>query len=527
MEIRELARSVLVIAAATGLSRLLGLVREAAIAHRFGATADYDAFVIAFMIPHILRMLLAEGALSTAFVPLFAERLARGRELAARFAGNVLIIALIVFPLVVGLGLWLAPHYLPFLADGFSAAKQHLAISLTRFTFPFIMLIGLAAIVMGILNGHGRFFAPAFAPVFFNLGLIAGAIWIAPHVSPPIYGLALGVLIGGTAQLLFQIPFLKGTLRLRLALDLKDEGLRRLGGLMLPMVLGLIVVELNTLVDNKLASRLGDGNIASLQYAIRLFQLPLGLFAVALATALLPRLSRQAAHNDEQGFIEALRAGLRLGAFILLPAAVGLFVLGGPIIALLFEHGRFTPQDTARTLYILRFLTVGLVGYGMSHLLTRAFYALKDTKTPVMVSALAVGVNIAFDYLLIGPLGVGGLALATSLAGLIQMTALTLMLQRRLKTALIAPLVPQTVGMLFSALLMGASVYGLDLGLAHWGTREFTRVALGVTAGILIYGMLTLWGRLPPGMSTWALPRLAWGPPALVRWLRGRCDFGP
>jgi len=177
---------------------------------------------------------------------------------------------------------------------------------------------------------------------------------------------------------------------------------------------------------------------------------------------------------------------------------VGLFVLGGPIIALLFEHGRFTPQDTARTLYVLRFLIVGLVGYGMSHLLTRAFYALKDTKTPVLISALAVGANIALDYLLIGPLGIGGLALATSLAGLIQMAALALMLRRRLGTALFAPLVPEMGEMLLSAFVMGASVYGLDLGLAHLGMGEFGRVGLGVTMGIVTYGGFVLWRRLLP-----------------------------
>jgi putative peptidoglycan lipid II flippase len=485
----------LVIALATGVSRIFGLVREMVIAHEFGAGAHYDAFVIAFMIPHILRMLLAEGALSAAFIPLLAERLARGRELASRFAGNLLTVALIVFPAVVAVGVWLAPHYIPFLADGFSTAKQQLAVRLTILTFPFIMLVGLAAIAMGVLQSSGRFFAPAFAPVFFNLGLIAGALLIAPHLEPPILGLAWGVLLGGLGQLLFQIPFLRGCLGLRLVLDLRDEGLRRLAGLMLPMVLGLIVVELNMLVDNKLASRLGDGNIASLQYALRLFQLPLGLFAIALATALLPQLSRHSA--DQANFVASLRQGLRLAAFILLPAIVGLVVLGRPIIALLFEHGRFTPQDTARTLYVLRFLAIGLIGYGMSYLLTRAFYALKDTRTPVMVSALAVGLNIALDYLLIGPLGVGGLALATSIAGLAQLALLVLVLQRRLRRPLIAPIAPEVGMMLINASIMGVVVYGADLGLIHLGTGELARVMLGVVTGMISYGALALRGPLP------------------------------
>jgi len=494
-----LVRSALVIASATAVSRLFGLVREMVIAHKFGASAQYDAFVIAFMIPHILRMLLAEGALSTAFIPLLSERLAKGRELAARFAGNILTVALVSFPVVVALGLLLAPHYIPFLADGFGSAKQHLAVRLTNITFPFIMLVGLAAIVMGVLQSSGRFFAPAFAPVFFNLGLIAGAVLIAPHVEPQILGLAWGVLLGGLGQLLFQIPFLRGCFKLRLALDLKDEGLRRLAGLMLPMVLGLIVVELNMLVDNKLASRLGDGNIASLQYALRLFQLPLGLFAIALATALLPRLSRCSAHDKLEEFIASLRQGLKLAAFILLPAIVGLLALGGPVIALLFEHGRFTPQDTARTLYVLRFLALGLIGYGMSHLITRAFYALKDARAPVTISALAVGLNVALDYLLIGPLGVGGLALATSIAGLVQLALLALVLRRRLRRArqpLITPIIPEMGMMLINASIMGLVVYGVDFGLKHLGAGEFARVGLGVLTGLISYSALALRGPL-------------------------------
>lgn len=499
---RTLLRSALLIASATALSRVLGLVRETVIAHEFGASAEYDAFLIAFLLPHMLRMLLAEGALSTAFVPLFTEYTSRsGRALAQRFAGNVFTVALLAFPVIVALGIWLAPCYVPFLADGFDEAKRALTVRLTMITFPFLMLVGLAAIVMGVLHGHGAFFAPAFAPVLFNVGLITGALILSRLVNPPIYGLAYGVLLGGLAQWLFQLPFLRGRFRYRPTLDLGDEGLRRLLILMLPTVLGLLVVELNLLVDNKLASRLGDGNIASLQYAIRLFQLPLGLFAVALATALLPRLSRLAARSEDDAFLESLQHGLRLAAFVLLPAAVGLLVLGGPVIALLFEHGRFTAADTARTLYVLRFLSLGLLGYGATHLLTRAFYALHDTRTPVAISAVAVGVNIALDYALIGPLGVGGLALATALAGLIQMTLLVWALRCRLGAALLAPLAAPVGKMALSALLMGAVIYGIDGGLAGLSAGVFMRVGITVTAGVLSYGALTLWGRTWPSSA--------------------------
>ncbi len=500
LQLRDLLQSVLLIGSLTALSRVLGLVRDTIIAHHFGASADYDAFLIAFLIPHLLRMLLAEGALSTALIPLLSEYLVKGRELATRFTNNVLTQALIVLPIIVVLGVGLSPYYVPFLADGFNTAKQALTVQLVTFTFPFIMLVGISAIFMGVLNSHEKFFAPAFAPVLFNVGMIIGAVWIAPHVHPPIFGLALGVLLGGLGQLLFQLPFLRGQLQYRFIWDPKDESVRRLLTLMMPTVIGLAVVELNVMVDSKLASRLGDGSIAALQYAVRLFQLPLGVFAVALATALLPRLSRQADPANRQEFIASLQQGLRLAAFILLPATAGLLVLGGPIIQLLFEHGRFSPEDTARTLYALRFLALGLVGYGMTYLLTRAFYALQDTRTPVAISAVTVGLNIALDLLLIGPMGIGGLALATSLAGLIQMVLLTLLLQGRLGAPIVRSVTPHVVKMALAALLMSMCVYVLDLVLASVNVNEFVRVGLGVTVGLFSYGLLSLWGHLLPEM---------------------------
>lgn len=507
---KGLLQSALLIVAATALSRLLGLLREAVIAYEFGTSAEYDAFIIAFLLPHMLRMLLAEGALSTAFVPLFTAKLARGRAVAERFAGTVLTLALLAFPLIVWLGVQLAPGYIPFLADGFDAAKRTLTVQLVHITFPFLGLVGLAAIVMGILSSHERFFAPAFAPVLFNVGMIVGALFIAPRVEPSIVGLAYGVLLGGIAQLLFQLPFLQGIFRYRPTLDVRDESLNKLFVLMLPTVLGLIVVELNVLVDNKLASRLGDGSIASLQYAIRLFQLPLGLFAVALATVLLPRLSAHAARVERAEFVDILQRGLRLALFILLPATAGLIALGGPIIELLFEHGRFTPDDTVRTLYVLRFLALGIVGYGLAHPLTRAFYALQDTNTPMKISALTVGLNVALDYALISPLGVGGLALATAVAGLVQMSLLIVALQRKLGASFIIPIAPNAIKLALGAGAMGLIVWGVDAQLTRFGLGEALRVGLGMASGVLSYGAVALWARLLPDEIVEWLRRRSW-----------------
>ena len=493
---KSLAQSALALTAAVAISRVFGLVRETAIAHQFGTSPEYDAFLIAFLIPHLLRMLLAEGALSAAFIPLFSECLGKGRELAYRFGSNVLTVALIFFPILILLGIWLAPQYIPFMADGFGPQKLELASWLSNITFPFIMLMGIAAIFTGIQNSQDRFFMPAVASVFFNIGMIIGAFWIAPNVNPPSLGLALGVLLGGLGQLLFQLPFLKKCFSYRPVFDLGDEGLRRLLALMLPALLGLIVVEINVMVDYKLASHLGDGQIASMQYAFRLFQLPLGLFAVALATVLLTRLSRFTGSDHRLEFASTLQHGLRLAALIIFPAAAGMVALGGPIISLLFEHGRFGSEDALRTLSVLRFLGVALIGYGMSFLLARSFYALQETRTPVVVSAIAVGVNIVLALLLVGPLGIQGLALATTGAGFTQMILLALILQKRLQTAILLKVAPVTAQILVYALLMGVAVYGLDGQLAALQAHELIRVGIGVMLGAGVYFFLIWHGAL-------------------------------
>jgi len=488
----SLIRNILVIAVATALSRIFGLIRDIVIADRFGAGAAYDAYIIAFTIPHLLRGLLAEGALSTAFVPIYTEYLTqKGKEAANRFANNVLNCALVFFPMLIILGALLSPYYIPFLADGFSPEKKDLAVNLTLITFPFIALVGIAAIFMGIQNSHEHFFTPAFAPVLFNLGLICGVLFIASYLNSPIYGLALGVLLGGLGQLAFQLPFVKGIFNYHFIFKPADEGIKKLLRMILPAIIGLIVIELNFLVDNKLASRLEDGSISALQYAIRLFQLPLGVFAISIANAILPRLAQQAASKDKEALIHTLQRGVKLCAFIILPAMAGLYVLGKPIIQLLFEHGSFQYQDTLRTLHALHYLLPGMIGYAISYALTKAFYALQDSRTPVGVAAATVTINIIFDYLLVGPMGVGGLALATSIAGLSSMSLLFFLLQRKLNAKLISPIIAELFKMLLSASLMGILTYLFYLWLASLLTSEFLLVGFPILFGLLFYLVLT------------------------------------
>ncbi len=429
---KRLARDIAAMALATGISRLFGLGREVVIADHFGATAAYDAFLIAFFIPQFLRQLLAEGALATAFVPVYTRLRIAGED-ADRFANNLFSLLLVFYPVVVGIGILSAPYYVPFLASGFPPEKLALAVSIARIVFPFIALIGFGALFMGVLNSHHRFFSASFAPVWFNVGMIIGALFVSLRFPQrPIYGLALGVLIGGGGQLLSQLPSLRAVgVRFRFTLFPIHPGISQLFRRLGPAVLILAVAQVNMLVDNKLASHLGDGSISALQYAMRLFQLPLGVFAVSIATALLPRLSAAEAKGERGRFSRYLGDGIATSALVLLPAMVGLFIVGPDLIRLLFEHGSFQSADTLRTARALSYYVIGLLPYGLVYVQTRACYAVGRTVFPLVASILAVATNVALDLALVGSLREGGLALATAVAGAVNALALLFFLLPR------------------------------------------------------------------------------------------------
>lgn len=480
----RLARDVSLMALATGVSRIFGLFRDVTIADRFGTSGVYDAFLVAFFLPHFLRQLLAEGALSTAFVPVFTESLVTGKD-SNRFASNLLSLLIVLFPLVITGGILLAPYYLSFLASGFSPEKLALAIRLAQVLFPFIALVGFAAVFMGILNAHHRFFSPAFAPVLFNLGMIAGALFFSPRFSVhPIYGLAVGALLGGAGQLLFQIPSLRRVgFRFRFTLFPLHPGISQMGRLITPALLTLAVTEVNLLVDNKIASYLGDGGIARLQYGMRLFQLPLGMLAVSIATALLPRFSATLARGEQKRFSAQLVNGISAAVFVLLPATVGLYAIGPQIIRLFFEHGRFTATDTLRTAHVLFFYAVGILPYGLVYLFTRAYYALGQTRVPLVASSCAVAANIAFDLLLVGPMREGGLALATSISGGVSATILALFLWKRCR-------LDRKLFVQLAKIMLGAGI----VFVAAWAVRrsiakeaQALSVFLPALAGIACY----------------------------------------
>ncbi len=481
---RSLARDALLMALATAISRIFGLFRDVTIADKFGASGAYDAFLVAFFLPVFLRQLLAEGALSTAFIPVYTKSLVDDND-ADRFASNVLSLLIVVLPLIVGAGILLAPIYLPFLASGFDPEKLALSISLSRIVFPFIAFVSLAAVFMGILNAHHCFFTPSLAPIWFNIGMIVGALFLSSFFPiHPIYGLALGALLGGAGQLISQIPSLRRTgFRFHFTLWPLHPGVRKMAHLMLPAVFALAVTQINLLVDNKLASYLGNGAISSLQYATRLFQLPLGVFAVSIASALLPRFSASIARGERNRFSSYLSDGISASALILLPAMAGLYAIGPNVIHLLFQHGSFSAGDASRTWLALSFYLIGVLPYGLVFILTRAYYALGRTRIPLIASACAVAVNIICDIMLVTPMRVGGLALATSIAGVVNAGILALFLRHELPS--LANIGPR----LLKIALGTGIVYLVALGTRLGSTGEWMSVVLPIITAASTYAV--------------------------------------
>lgn len=420
---------------ATFSSRILGFIRDMVLARLFGATPAADAFFVAFRIPSLLRELFAEGSMSSAFIPVFTEyRTLRSQRDAWELASAVFTTLLTIVTGITMLGILAAPWLVSILAPGFGTVpeKQALAVLLTRAMFPYLLFISLAAVAMGILNSLKAFAAPAFSPLFLNLFIIGCALWLSPLLSEPILGVAIGVVAGGAAQFAMQLPSLKMRgLLFGWRFEPGHPGVRRIGRLMLPSLLGLSVTQINLTVSTILASFFAGGP-TYLFYGMRLIQFPLGIFGVALGTAILPTLSSQAARGALGELRGTLGFGLRMIFFIILPAMLGLILLRIPIVHLFFEHGSFTAQDTVATATVVLCYAVGLWAFGGVRIIAAAFYSLQDTKTPAIAAAVAVTANIGFSLLFMRELGAAGLALATALAGMVNGAILVAVLNRRL-----------------------------------------------------------------------------------------------
>jgi putative peptidoglycan lipid II flippase len=431
----QIVRALGSIGGATLISRVLGFGRDMVVALAFGAGPVTDAFFVAFRIPNVLRRLLAEGALSTAVVPVLGEYAAtRPRAEFVTMLRAVFGAGLLALVATTVVGVVAAPWLVSAVAPGFTAdpAQASLAVRLTRVMFPYLILVGLSALAMGVLHTHGRFFAAALGPALLNVAMIAAVLGFGRRLDPPILALALGVLAGGVAQLAVQLPPL-GRLGLLVppAADLRHPAVRRVAGLLLPAVFGLAAVQVSVLVNTLLASLLAPGSISFLYYADRVMEFPLGIFGVALASASLPTMSRQAATGDRAGLAGTLEFALRLGLFIAVPAAVGLVVLRVPIVRVLFERGEFGPLETAATATALGWYAVGLPGFTGARIAAQAFYAAGAAGTAVRLGMLSVLVNIAAALVLMRPLGHGGLALAASIGAYANLALLALVARRR------------------------------------------------------------------------------------------------
>lgn len=492
----NIGRAAGVVAFYTSLSRILGLIRDMVIAVFFGATMSADAFFVAFRLPNMLRRFTAEGSMTIAFIPVFTEYLKnRSKEEAIELARAIFTLLSIILVIMTILGVILAPWIVRLIAHGFGDAgtKYELTVLLTRIMFPYIIPVSLVAFFMGILNSLRHFAAPAAAPVFLNLGIIGSTFLIAPRLSEPVIGTAIGVLIGGVLQVMLQLPWIyKKGVSLKPLWKPGHPAVRRIGMLILPALLGSAVYQINLFVMTLLASFLPNGSISWLYYADRLVGLPLGVFAIALSTAVLPSLSRQAAEKDRDAFRDTLDHTIKLTFFVSLPSMAGLIILGKPIIQLFFQRGAFGAVSTDMTAYALFFFALGLWASSGVKVIVSGFYALQDTITPVKVSIITFISYILFGIYLMGPLKHGGLALALSLSSALNFIMLVFLLKRRLSDWSLTPIITSVSKILLSSVIMGVSVAYMQLKFFPYDSNTGTfnlmiQVSALVISGIIIY----------------------------------------
>lgn len=494
-ENKRVTRAAGVVGISTLASRILGFVRDMVVALLFGAGLGSDAFFVAMRVPNLLRRLFAEGSLSIAFVPVFTDVLGRkGKEEAFAMAGSAVRLLSTILVAVVLLGILLSPVIVRVMAPGFADSPEKLAltVTLTRIMFPYLFFICMVALSMGILNVLGHFAAPALAPVLLNVAIIFSAAVISPRLGQPSMGLAVGVLIGGVLQLALQVPFLvKKGFRFWRKAPLYHPDLAKVGRLMGPAVLGAAVYQINIVVGTLLASLLPEGSVSYLYYADRLVQFPLALFALSTATAVLPTLSRQAVARDMEGLRDTFGYGMKLILFITIPAMTGLIVLREPIVRLLLQRGAFDASATKLTAEALLCYGVGLWAFSAVRIVVSVFYALGDTKTPVRTAVISIAFNVLFALLLMGPLSHSGLALATSLASVINLGLLACALKEKVGDVGWARIAGSAVKTLAASAVMGGAVILLSRQVIPVEGGSLSALGMGVfaaiTGGCLVY----------------------------------------
>ncbi|MEW5978730.1 MAG: murein biosynthesis integral membrane protein MurJ [Acidobacteriota bacterium] len=496
----QLAKSAGIISIATFCSRILGLVREQVIAHLFPRYAT-DAFYVAFRIPNLLRDLFAEGALSSAFIPTFAAYLTqRGRAEAWKLASMVVNLLLVILSATTLVGIVFSDWIVMQFAGSYTEipGKFELTVLMTRLMFPFLPIVALAAVAMGVLNSQGKFLVPAMAPALFNVGSLVTALALYRFLPDlglePILAMAVGTVVGGSLQLLVQVPqvFRQG-FEYILAIDLRHSGVRRVLLLMGPGTIGLAATQINIFVNTWLATGQEEGAVSWLNYAFRLMQFPIGVFGVAIAAAALPTISAQVARKELQHLRDTLSTSLRMGFALNIPASFGLIFLSQPIIQAIYEHGRFTATDTLATAKALVYYALGLFAYSAIKILVPAFYSLGRSRVPVIVSSLSVALNIVLNLALVGPMGYSGLALGTSVTSVFNFLLLFGLLQRYTGGLEVRPILSTFVKAALASTVMGLCCYRfhrwfftLPFGFSGIGWQI---VSLGLAIGL---GMVVL-----------------------------------
>ncbi|HGY11803.1 MAG TPA: murein biosynthesis integral membrane protein MurJ [Desulfobacterales bacterium] len=488
-----------IVGAATFLSRIFGFLRDVVIGAFFGATLYSDAFFVAFRIPNLLRRLFAEGSLSIAFVPVFTEYLAmEGKEEAFKLAGSAIRILSLILIVITVLGIIFSPVIVHIIAPGFSDSPEKISLTatLTRIIFPYIFFICLVALCMGILNVLGHFSAPSIAPVLLNISMICSILivsFFSADINNRIFALAIGVLIGGFLQLMLQVPFLirKG-FHFCVKVKFYHPGIKKIGILMLPAILGSAVYQINILIGTLLASLLPEGSVSYLYYADRLVQFPLGIFAMAAATAVLPSLSRQVASKDFAGVKDTFTYAINLVSFVTIPAMAGLIVLRQPIVVLLFKRGVFDTNATLQTSYALLFYSMGLWAFSSVRIVVSTFYALHDTKTPVKMAIISILANVILGIILMGPLKHGGLALSTSLASMLNLLLLIRALQIKLGFLEWKKIAVSSFKSSACSIIMGIAVWTISLYIFSPREQTISGLFFGITGsiltGLILYG---------------------------------------
>ncbi|MHB8868272.1 MAG: murein biosynthesis integral membrane protein MurJ [Thermoleophilia bacterium] len=492
-------RAALLILAATLFGRILGLVRDQTVAYFFQAT-DTDAFFLAYKIPYLVA-LSAAAAMTATFIPVFTQRYVTGRkEEAWGLSISLLNLTGLVLIGVVAITVPLAPWLIPLVGPGFGADTSARAVDLFRILMPLVVFTGLAGLAAGILNSLKRFGLPAFST---SLGALVTIVFIVTsHDQWGVTGLAVGTTVGAAVSFFVLWPQLhRGGLRYRPSIRWDDPGLRDVAGMIWPVLLGSAVGKVSIFADQVLGSFLESGSISALNYSEKLFQLPLGLFVAGITVPLFPLLSEHVAAREPERLKTTLSFGLRMIAFVMVPASAGLIVLRTPIVTLLFQHGEFGAEDTTRTAWALLFYSFGLFSYAGRDTLTRVFYAYHDTRTPVKISMVAVVLNIAVSYVLMQFLGVGGLALGTSIALTVNFIVLIELLRRKIGPMGFGALARSSARIAAAAAVMTVEVVLFDrwlAGVVQAGDAGLgLRVALGIGGGAVTYFIAARVGRLP------------------------------